>query len=342
VDDQTEPETEPGDAAARRSLAGRLVSGGTVRAQRIAGAAGLGDALESAIEEAIVRAVESEATERAVARILNGPTLELAVAQALRSPAVEQAVTDVLDSEMTERIWGQILDSDETQQLIEKIAGSPEIRRAITAQGVGLVDQLGAGIAAVSRLVDSLVERVARRITFRRPRSEATDRVGVVTRALALAIDALVVNIALISTTAILGLLSNFLSIGIDPESRQVAALGATTWFVMASIYLFTFWAISGQTPGMRFLNIKIEPATGTRIGGRAARRRLLGFWLAVIPFGLGFLGVLLRNDRRGLHDRLGRTLVRYEDRDAEGRPIPTSQPASPPVMPPPNATEPL
>lgn len=340
MEDQTESAPESGNGEARRSLAGRLVSGGTARAQRVAGATGLGDALESAIEEAIVRAVESEATERAVARILNGPALEQAVAQALRSPAVEQAITDVLDSEMTERIWGRILDSDETQQLIERIAGSPEIRRAIAAQGVGLVDQLGAGVAAVSRRVDSLVERVARRITFRRPRSQPTDRVGVVTRALALAIDALVVNLALVSTTAILGLLTNFLGIAIDPQSRPVAAVGATTWFVMASIYLFTFWAVSGQTPGMRFLDIKIEPATGTRIGGRAARRRLLGFWLAVIPFGLGFLGVLLRNDRQGLHDRLGGTAVRYEHRDAGEPPVPAPPSAPLPATPPPDATE--
>ena len=33
----------------------------------------------------------------------------------------------------------------------------------------------------------------------------------------------------------------------------------------------------------------------------RGARRRLVGLVLALIPFGLGLLGVLTRDDRRGL-----------------------------------------
>ncbi len=320
---------EPGPGTESRSLAGRLVAGTAGRAQRVAAATGLNETLEAAIEDAIVRAVESEATERAVARILNGPLIEQAVEQALRSPAVEQAVIDIVDSDLTERVWGRILDSDETQRLIERIASSPEIRSAIAAQGVGLVDQLGAGVASVSRLVDSLVERVARRVTFRRPRPDPTDHVGVVTRALALAIDALVINIGLVSGTAILGLLSSFLGLGINPESRPVAAVGAFAWFSLASIYLFTFWSISGQTPGMRFLDIRLDPVEGIRLGPRRAWRRLVGFWLAAIPFCLGFLGILLRTDRRGFHDRVGGTVMRYEHRDAEGRPIPV-QPAPP------------
>lgn len=328
--DPPEPEPEsgapdPGTGESSRSLPGRLLAGGAGRARRVADATGLSEALETAIEDAIVRAVESEATERAVSRILNGPAIEQAVEQALRSPAVEQAMLDIIDSDLTDRIWGRILDSDETQLLIEKIASSPEIRSAVAAQGIGLVDQIGAGVASVSRPVDSIVERVAWRATFRKPRTEPTGHVGVVTRALALAIDALAVNLGLVSATAILGLLASFLGLDISSGSRPVAAAGATTWFLMASVYLFTFWAISGQTPGMRFLDIELETdAGGGGIGTRAARRRLLGFWLAVIPFCLGFIGVLLRRDRRGLHDRLGGTVVRYERHDLGELPVPS------------------
>lgn len=290
----------------------------------MANATGLSETLETAIEEAMVRAVESEATERAVTRILNGPMIEQAVSQALRSPAVEQAVVDIIDSDLANRVWSRVLESDETQRLIERIAGSPEIRSAIAAQGVGLVDQIGAGVASVSRPVDAIVERVAWRVTFRRPRAESTDHVGVITRALALAIDALVINVGLVSATAVAGLLSSFLGLDLSADSRPVAAVGMTTWFAMSSVYLLAFWAISGQTPGMRFLNIEIERADGGGgIGFRGAGRRLLGFWLAVLPFCLGFIGVLLRRDRRGFHDRLGGTVVRYERGDGEGTPAP-------------------
>lgn len=303
-----------GDEAGSPSLAGRLVARGTRQAQRAAGAAGLDRALESAIEEALVRAVESEATERAVARILNGPMVEQAVGEALRSEAVEQAVLEIVDSELVDRVWGRVLESDETQRLIERIAESPEIRSAIASQGMGLIDDLGREVSTVTRLVDFVLERVARKVLFRPARSAPTDRVGLSTRALALAIDAVLVNAGLFTATAVLGLLSSFLGLDIDRATGPIVTLGAFSWLAVSSLYLFTFWAISGQTPGMRFLDIRIERDGRSGLGIRPAFRRLAGFWLAALPFGLGFLGVLIRLDRRGFHDRLGGTDVYYVD----------------------------
>lgn len=312
--DGEEPGEEVAAGKAPGSLAGRLVAGGTRRAQRAVGATGLDRALESAIEDAIVRAVESEATERAVARILNGPAIEQAVQQALRSEAVEQAILEIAESDMVDRVWGRILDSDETQRLIERIAESPEVRSAIASQGMGLIDDLGREVAGVTRLVDFLVEKVVRRVLFRRPRTEPTDRVGASTRTLAMAIDAVLVNAGLFTATAILGLLASFIGLDLDTPSRPVVTLGAFSWFAVSSLYLFTFWAISGQTPGMRFLDIRIERDGESTLGPRTAFRRLVGFWLAVLPFCLGFIGVVVRLDRRGFHDRLGRTNVYYVD----------------------------
>ena len=297
-----------------RSLAGRLVAGGTRGAQRAVGATGIDRALESAIEEAIVRAVESEATERAVARIVNGPLIEQAVQEALRSEAVEQAIVEVVDSDLVDRVWARILDSDETQRLIERIAESPEIRSAIASQGMGLIDDLGREVAEVTRLVDFLLEKIARKLLFRAPREAPTDRVGVATRALALAIDAVTVNVGMFTMTAVLGLLVSFLGLDLESAARPALTLGAFSWFAISSLYLFTFWAISGQTPGMRFLDIRVERDGRGGIGTRAAIRRLAGFWLAALPLCLGFVGVLLRLDRRGFHDRLGGTAVFYVD----------------------------
>ena len=55
----------------------------------------------------------------------------------------------------------------------------------------------------------------------------------------------------------------------------------------------------------MRLLSIRIEDTMARRASGFAsARRRLVGLVLALIPFGLGLLGVLTRDDRRGFWDR--------------------------------------
>ena len=80
-----------------RSIAERLLSTGTRGAQRFADVSGLDQAIESAVEEAIVRAIESEATENAIARLINGPVIEQAVSEALASKSVEKAIIEALD-----------------------------------------------------------------------------------------------------------------------------------------------------------------------------------------------------------------------------------------------------
>ena len=62
----------------------------------------------------------------------------------------------------------------------------------------------------------------------------------------------------------------------------------------------------------MRLISIRIEDydsSPRTR-PPRRAFRRLVGLALAVIPFGLGLLGVLTDDDRRGWWDRLAGTDV--------------------------------
>ena len=297
-----------------KTLAERLVSGGTRGAQRVAGATGVDRAVENAVEDALVKAIESEATERAIARILNGPVIEQAARDALQSESVERALVEAIDSEMVDRVWARLLDSEETQRLIERIAESPEVRAAIASQGIGLLDDIGRQVARVTRIIDFIGERIARRILFRPRRTTPTDRVGLFTRALGIGLDALIINLVLVTTAALLGLVASVFGASFASAGNQLLALGAATWFLISSLYLITFWALSGQTPGMRFLDIRIEHRGSPEIGIRLAFRRLIGFWLAAIPFCLGFLGVLVRIDRRGFHDRLGRTAVFYID----------------------------
>jgi uncharacterized RDD family membrane protein YckC len=101
-------------------------------------------------------------------------------------------------------------------------------------------------------------------------------------------------------------------------QSHHTAAvvIGATFWLVIFSVYLTTFWSLAGQTAGMRLLGIDIVTEDGDRrIGLRRAVRRLVGLVLALIPLGLGLIGVILRDERRGFHDRLAKTDVIYVPR---------------------------
>jgi uncharacterized RDD family membrane protein YckC len=304
----------------RAPLPARLLGIGARSAERVASAAGIDDAVEGATEEAIVRALESPAVERAIVRVIESESTQAALERTLASPAVERAAVKVLDSELVDHVWDRLLASEEVQKLVERIAAAPEVRAAIASQGVGLIDDIGRQVRRVSSRLDDALERVVRKL-IGRPRTEPAQAVGLVTRALAFALDAVILNGIFLGTAALLTAV-----FGWDGISGTGFIFGAVAWVIFGSLYLLTFWSLAGQTPGMRFLSIRIEHDGSRVLGPSVARRRLVGAVLAAIPLGLGFLGVVTRDDRRGFHDRHADTTVVRVDPVAApwSRPQPT------------------
>jgi uncharacterized RDD family membrane protein YckC len=280
-------------------LFGAGVRTGVVGTRRVAEAAGLDQAAESAVEDAVVRALESPAAERALER-------------ALQSPAVERALVQVLDSEMVDRVWAHLLASQEAQQLVERIAEAPEVRSAIASQGVGLLEDIRDQLRVVARRLDDTFERIVRRLLFRRRRTDTPRQAGAVTRLLALAIDIGILNVGFFLVSALVGLVVSAIAPS-GHSDASVIAIGAGAWLIAGSAYALAFWSLSGETPGMRFLGIHIESQGNRRLGLRVAFKRLIGFALAALPAMLGFLGILTNERRCGWQDRLGRTEVVYE-----------------------------
>jgi uncharacterized RDD family membrane protein YckC len=316
------------DDSARRGRApfpARLLGRGARGAQRVARATGIEDAAEAVAEEAIVRAIESKAAERALARVLEGPVLEEAVEQAMRSPTVERALNDAIDSEMIDRVWERLLASDEAQKLVERIAEAPEVRSAITAQGAGLVEDIGREAARATHRLDNGFERVVRRIFFRRPREGKTNRAGAVSRAIALALDGVILNASFLALSGVVTLVLSLAFGKGGHASAPAIAIGAGAWITMGSLYLVSFWALAGQTPGMRFVQIRLDADGSRRIGLHRAVRRLLGLAFAILPLGAGLLGVVFSDDRRGWQDRFAGTAVLYVD--TSPAPAPWSDP---------------
>jgi len=276
----------------------------------VARATGVERTVEALTEEAIVGAVESPAVERALARVLKGPVVEEAMRDAIDSAAVERALADALDSELVDKVWRQLLASDEVQQLIERIAEAPEIRSAIAAQSVGFLDDIRREISKAAKRLDDVAERILRRILFRKRRTEPTDRAGLVTRGLAFAVDVGILNAFFLAITAVVALLAS----AIFNATGPALAFGGAAWLTAGSLYLILFWTLTGQTPGMRFLGIRLEADGSTQIGARVAIRRLLGTALAAIPFFLGFLGIATSDRRHALNDYIAHTEVRYTE----------------------------
>jgi uncharacterized RDD family membrane protein YckC len=303
-------------------LSVRLLGAGVRSARSVTKAAGIDRAVETAAEEAMVAAVESEAVEKAIARVLQGPAVEEAMNNALESDAVKQALIEALDSELVDEVWRRLLASDEAQRLVERIAEAPEIRAAISAQSMGLIEDVGHTIGNGTRRLDGTLERVVRRVFFRRRRSEPTDRAGAVTRGFAFGLDALFINLGFSGIAAVAALIASAFTGNGNGVSDFALALGTAAWLTLGSLYLVGFWSLAGQTPGMRFLGIRLDVEDRGLRFGRSVRR-LIGTALAAIPFGLGFLGIFFDERRRAWDDRLSGVDVVYEGN--ERRPAPWS-----------------
>jgi uncharacterized RDD family membrane protein YckC len=291
-----------------------VLGAGARGAERLAGATGVDKAVEDAAEEAIVRALRSPAVERAIVRVIvEQNAVQSALEQALTSKEVEEAIVKALDTDVADRVWAEILASPKAQMLVERIAEAPEVRAAITQQGFGLITDIGRRLTSITEALDDAAEKLLFGL-LRRPGHEAeTNEVGLVTRAVAAAIDVALISLALSIGSGVLASIIPAVTGGSDGLSPLgVLALG-TVGVAIGSFLFVTFWALVGQTPGMRLLSIHLDADGTSELGLRRALKRLLGVGLALLPAGLGFFAILVSPQRRGWHDRLAGTVVVYD-----------------------------
>ncbi len=92
----------------------------------------------------------------------------------------------------------------------------------------------------------------------------------------------------------------------------QLILSGSVVGFTTISYFVF-FWAVVGQTPGLRFMGLRVVSGDGRRPSGRRALVRMIGYVIATLPLYLGFLWVVVDDRRQGWHDKLARTFVIYD-----------------------------
>jgi uncharacterized RDD family membrane protein YckC len=133
---------------------------------------------------------------------------------------------------------------------------------------------------------------------------------GVVTRGIAFALDAAVINLVAIVVAAGVALALSVLSVS-DSLDTVVVAAGGVLFLAWSVGYFVTFWSTTGQTPGSRWMRITVRVAEdGSVLRPRRAALRFAGLILAAIPLLAGFLPILFDERRRGVHDMLAGTVV--------------------------------
>jgi len=373
------------DGAAAPGLAGRVVGSladaGLRAGGRVANRLGLGDVARTAMDRALAgpiaermtqQLIEQGVIERVAAELIEGGVpnrvidqvlasdlpeevidrvlaeefAQRVVARVLESPGVEPAAVDVIESDLVDELTKRVLESEEMKMTIERVAESPEVRNALARQGVGLIEDVGAQVSSLARRLDGAVEVIPRKL-FRRDRRASPPReAGAVSRLLAIAVDALVLNAFLFAASVAVALALSLVGDTSDNVSTGFAvAAGGLVWTVGAATYLGVFWTLAGQTPGMRFMRLHLTKVDGSSLSSRDSVRRLLGMVLAAIPLFLGYALILVNDRRRGLQDRVAHTVVRSEpdemlalppgQQDARGLPRPAPGPPVDPSPPP-------
>jgi uncharacterized RDD family membrane protein YckC len=133
---------------------------------------------------------------------------------------------------------------------------------------------------------------------------------GLVTRTIAFALDAAIVNGVALLVGVTIGLGVSILHLPKQVETA-IAAIMGLVWALWLIGYFTFFWSTTGQTPGDRVMRIQVIDRHN-RGSLRPMRAALRFGWLilAAIPLFAGILIMLWDDRQRCLQDRLARTIV--------------------------------
>jgi uncharacterized RDD family membrane protein YckC len=131
---------------------------------------------------------------------------------------------------------------------------------------------------------------------------------GLVTRAIGIVIDALLIDAAALAVTGAVLLLESVFG---PSRNHHVLAIvtGGVLFFVWVACYFVSFWTTTGQTPGSRVMQIRVTRVDGRDLGPGRALVRLIGMVLS-LPLLWGYLPILWTARRRTAFDFMAGTVV--------------------------------
>ena len=134
---------------------------------------------------------------------------------------------------------------------------------------------------------------------------------GGVTRFASFVIDVLVIGLLFfVGGVVVEYVLSVLLRESVRLSESSVG--GRVALIVWAFLYCAYPLAVAGRTFGMAVVGVRAVRVDGSDLDTRHAIIRVLAFPLSFLVLGLGFVLILLRRDRRALHDLIASTAVVY------------------------------
>lgn len=260
------------------------------------------------LESAAGSLLAAPEAERALDNVLAGTLPETVGRSLVQHQVVERVARESLDDGQTIRMVESVLASPEFEAALHRVLASPALREALTQQTTSYSDQVVERLRQRTYRADERVERRPRAWARRAPRAATSPYGGLASRGIAFGLDLLVVTVVFVTGSALAGLASSLVG-GFRPHWLAVSIAGASA-LLLHIAYFAGFWSVTGQTPGMRLLRLRVLGPTGEPPGFGRALVRLAGTWLALVPFFLGVLPLLVNERRRALQDYIAGTVV--------------------------------
>ncbi|MGH7422590.1 MAG: RDD family protein [Candidatus Methylomirabilales bacterium] len=192
------------------------------------------------------------------------------------------------------------------------VTALPPVASSVAVQEtpVGLLDRF----VVEGETVEEELDRSRLTLPAELKRGEERVFAGCSRRAVAALVDA-PLSLVLILPAMVLAYVTALLggTVAREPTLEiKLLALGAAlvAGVAVSLAYHVLSWGQGGQTPGKMLMGVRVVTRDGGDIGYGRAFLRWVGYFIALLPFGLGLIMVLIHPRRRGLHDLLAGTSV--------------------------------
>jgi uncharacterized RDD family membrane protein YckC len=101
-------------------------------------------------------------------------------------------------------------------------------------------------------------------------------------------------------------------SMGLNTRVALAAIFVVLIPFIIGSYFVF-FWALTGRTIGKWFMGLKIIGRDNKQLSIKQSLWRFIGYGVSAIVFWMGYLWVIVDDERQAWHDHMASTWVIYD-----------------------------
>src|SRR5262249_46566036 len=156
----------------------------------------------------------------------------------------------------------------------------------------GFAGDLAAALRIRTRAWDDMLHARLRRLLRLETAPTGGAFGGALARAIGLVVDAALAQLAFLVVAGSVPLVLSLAGAG--PSGLAPAAIDGACWLLTVTLYFAGFWTVTGQTPGLRLVGLRVATVEGAPPSLPRALVRVAGLLLSIAAAFLGFVPVLV------------------------------------------------